>query len=242
MSSGINQGLGIHEWSRRSWPQIEEISRNQAALAIIPVTAQVDWGFGGGLDFEEKLLLPILGKCLGIERDFDALIVPPVRFVGTNQKNSAFSMDLESSYWLLEEIAQSVAGSGFKRIVFCNLNPHTEDIIDVVGRETRIACNIAMFCVNLRALGVELSRPNLLTIGLCKQLLALDSIAKLLSAEVNPEPEGIFFPDREGVLDAPSVASSELPEDPISSVARDLAELFKEISEKPITPILKGNR
>ncbi len=144
-------------WACRPWTAFAALPDKAATQVIVPFFGLADWGLGHPLDVEEVLGTAILNEALGKSTVRPPQIVtPPLRFVPGPFANQAFGLEGDTAYTLAHEILQSIQASGFRRVVLFNTGPWGETFIDVVGRDTRIALGLQMFCINLSGLGLDL--------------------------------------------------------------------------------------
>lgn len=147
-------------WAHETWSWFAERKGTGRELAILPVCGFQDRGDHLPLDFEEQLAMRILGCAIDRRQPLPGELIrvlPPLRFLPRGHAAMAFCPGMEEAHAFLNEVLESVALSGFRKLMLFNANPWSEAFIDVAGRDGRIAHGLQMFCVNLAGIGVDLA-------------------------------------------------------------------------------------
>jgi creatinine amidohydrolase len=143
-------------WPWNNWPDLANWPDKDRTLVVIPLAGMADHGLDGPLDSEETVLLSVL-KLASETRPSDQplLVLPPLRWALGPQPDCAFAIEPDTACNLLEEVAGSVAYTGFTRAVFLNASPWNEELCKAVSRDLRIHHRLQMFGINLSALGLD---------------------------------------------------------------------------------------
>lgn len=145
-------------WASQQWTRLSRWPDKDSTLIVVPCCGFADWGAGMALDAEEALGLKVLRASVDtIRESLDVLVTPPIRFLPRLTGSAAFSLDFETAYDLFDSILESIALTGFKKVVLYNTSPVSEPFIDVIGRDMRIKHELQMFCVNITGLGFDFS-------------------------------------------------------------------------------------
>lgn len=143
-------------WAFHSWRQFALMEDRSSRVVIIPITAFSDWGAEIALDFEETFTLSLLQATLaGMDTPERFLVLPPLRFNLRGRGECFFALDPETAHATIEEVVQSVARHGFRKVLFLNSNPVNADLVDCAGRDLRLSLGIQPFCINLESIGLQ---------------------------------------------------------------------------------------
>lgn len=196
--------LCIHDsttfWPHRSWPEFERWPEKESTLVLCPVTGHTDWALGHPADAEELIVTTLLRHAAEKRpAGLSWLMLPPCRFAAGSHSRTSFPVPLETAFAHLSSWGKSVAESGFRRLVFINASPFTEDIIDAAGRDLRADHDLQVFIVNLAGLGLDL-HPRSPAGRLRAQTLLTAILGKIPVAgeeqdsPAPPLPEGVEAP------------------------------------------------
>lgn len=143
-------------WPWQRWTQFAAWPNRETTLVALPVAGLADWGLGAPLDAEETVLSAVVQGASQLRQPGESLLVlPPLRFVLGPYATCAFPVDPPTAHGFIEEVVQSVAAAGFRRIVLINASPWNEELVDTAARDLRIDHGLQMFCINLAALGLD---------------------------------------------------------------------------------------
>ena len=153
----LHHGCEGHAWVDRRWPEFAGLAkREMAPLVILPVTGLASWGADLPLNAEETVTMAVLdGALRELGAASPALVIPPWPFVfAPDPATGFFGVDPETAHAWLDEVCTSIQASGLTRILFLNGSPANADVLDVAGRDLRIARGLQVFCINLDGLGL----------------------------------------------------------------------------------------
>lgn len=143
-------------WAWRRWPEFARWKNPGDTVVVIPLAGFCDWGLGRPLDAEESVLLGILRAASESRTPGHSLLVtPPLRFVVGPDPRCAFAVDVPTAHAFIAEVMASVAAAGFRRVVLFNASPWNEELVVAASRDLRIALGIAVFTIQLSALGLD---------------------------------------------------------------------------------------
>lgn len=143
-------------WPRFRWTQFAAMPERDKTVVVIPIAGLADWGLGHSLDAEETVLMAILKaasqKFLPKSR---LLVVPPLRFAFGADPACAFALDQVSAFTFLADVVSAIAGAGFKKVVFLNASPWSEELLIGASRDIRISLCVQTFVISLSALELD---------------------------------------------------------------------------------------
>ena len=143
-------------WAWRRWPEFARWENPGGTLVVVPLAGFCDWGLGRPLDAEESVLLGVLRAASESRAPGHSLLItPPLRFVVGPDPRCAFSVDVPTAHAFIAEVVASVAAAGFRRVVLFNASPWNEELVIAASRDLRIALGIAVFTIQLSALGLD---------------------------------------------------------------------------------------
>ena len=144
-------------WPWHRWPEFSRWPDPAGTVVVLPLAGMADWGLGHALDAEETVLLHVL-RAASRRRPsgLPLLVVPPLRFVLGADPGCAFAVDPPVAHALIAEVAASIAGVGFRKLVLYNASPWNEELIAAAARDLRIAHGLQIFRVSLSGLGLDL--------------------------------------------------------------------------------------
>jgi hypothetical protein len=237
------------QWADLRTTDFEALQPRDRYLIIVPVVGMADWGFGRPLDLEENLTAAVLNHALDqLSGKIDLLISPPIRFVAAPYVHGFFGLDVESAALALNELAEAIQASGFRRLLFLNTSPWNEEIVDTTARDVRIETGMEVFCINFAGIGLDLHPER------SQNRTEIQLAAAFVYGEDPVEPK---FPAqaelawfRPGRFDQPPPLSYGLDletamgrgQNIIAQSGDRLASLLGEIDELPSLPILNPRK
>lgn len=153
-------------WPNHSWSDFRDLEAKESYLVILPIHGFADHGMGLPLDAEETIGSELLRRAIQARRaDVRVRVLNPVRFCLAPLPATFFGIDPETAHALIQEIAESVRTSGFKKLVFFNTSPWNEEWVDAASRDTRASLGLQTFVINLGGLNLDFhptseSRPQ----------------------------------------------------------------------------------
>jgi creatinine amidohydrolase len=232
-------------WTSRTWADLAQLRAPAKHLVVLPLFGFADWGLGRPLDLEETLGTSVLRVALAqpVVKKLPILVLPPLRWVLGPYPHSIFGVDYETAHDLLREIAASVHAAGFRKLILFNSSPWNEELIDVAGRDGRVALGLQVFGVNLAALDLDLHPVRSATrVGVqcaacaCYGVLPADDRVpqEIIWSDFRPghirQPGAVPF---EHSLDAACREGEEI----VAAAGRKLAGLFSETAARAALPL-----
>lgn len=150
------------------------------------------------------------------------LVIPPLRFVFGPGPATAFATDPPTVHQCLDEVAASIAASGFRRIVLYNSSPWNEELTAAAARDLRISRQLQMFRISLSGLGLDFSPGE----GSPSR-----ELQTVITALTGCAPEASAIPDPLPVT-AAAIAAPKI----VAPIAERLAQLIAEIDRWPALP------
>ncbi|MCF3648580.1 creatininase family protein [Synoicihabitans lomoniglobus] len=208
-------------WAWHRWPEFSRWVDPADTLVIVPLAGMADWGLGHGLDAEETMLTHLLRTTLQQHPPAPGklLVTPPLRFVFGPADSCAFSIDPPTFHRLLDEVVESIALSGFRRIVLINSSPWNEEITAAAARDLRISRGLQMFRISLSGLGLDF-RP-----GAGGDHRPLQTLITAFSGRSAADPDALNWD--EAAAAAPAI---------LAPIIKRLAGLIAEIKAWPPLP------
>lgn len=144
-------------WPWQRWPEFARWQAPENAMVVVPLAGMTDWKLGLPLDAEELVLMELLRLALATAKpDPQRLtVVPPLRFVFGAGPDCAFGADPDETHQFITEVVQSIAASGFRRVLLYNASPWNEELTAAAARDLRISEKLQMFRINLTGLGLD---------------------------------------------------------------------------------------
>jgi hypothetical protein len=143
-------------WPWLSSPVIGAWPDRERTVVILPLAGMADWGLGHPLDAEETVLTHVLrDACRLVPKGAKPLVAPVLRFAFGADHSCVFPVDHPTAHALIEEVAASVAASGFSRIAIVNSSPWSEELCSAAARDLRVSRGLHMFHLHLSALGLD---------------------------------------------------------------------------------------
>lgn len=149
-------------WPWQRWPEFAHWSNPADALVVVPLAGMTDWKLGLPLDAEELVLMELLRLALSKAKPDPRRItvIPPLRFVFGAGPDCVFAADPDETHAFIEEVVQSIAASGFKRVLLYNASPWNEELTAAAARDLRISERLQMFRINLRGVGLDFATDS----------------------------------------------------------------------------------
>jgi hypothetical protein len=143
-------------WPWLSSPVIGAWPDRERTVVILPLAGMADWGLGHPLDAEETVLTHVLrDACRLVPKGAKPLVAPVLRFAFGADHSCVFPVDHPTAHALIEEVAASVAASGFSRIAIVNSSPWSEELCSAAARDLRVSRGLHMFHIHLSALELD---------------------------------------------------------------------------------------
>ena len=143
-------------WPWRKWTDFAGRKDRDQVVVVVPLAGMTDWGLGHPLDSEETVLMSVLKEAAQqFEPKDKLLVIPPLRFQFGADPHCAFALLQDVAHAQLAEICGCIANAGFKKIVFYNASPWSEELLSAAGRDLRISLSVQMFAIHLSALGLD---------------------------------------------------------------------------------------
>lgn len=145
-------------WHRLRQQDIAELAQRNA-LPILPVYTLVERGPDTPLDAEEQQAAALLHDALRpLDPEEACPVLPPLRHVPAQEKGQAFTLSAEAAWTLLGDLIESVAHSGFQRLLVFHANPLLADWLDCGLRDARIATGLRLYRIQCPADAGTLTR------------------------------------------------------------------------------------
>ena len=143
-------------WPWLAWPRFAGWPDRGSTVVILPLAGLADWGLGHPLDAEETVLMAVIrDACRLAAADKRPLVVPPLRFVFGADPGCAFAVEQPAALALIDEVAESVAAAGFRRIAIVNASPWNEELCGAAARDLHVSRGLGVFVVHLSALDLD---------------------------------------------------------------------------------------
>ncbi len=156
-STALCNSADAYFWPWRRWPEFAQWPAPAESLVIVPMAGFTDWKLGLPLDAEEVVSMELLRLALNLAAPDPrrVLVIPPLRFVFGTGPDCAFAADPDETHQFIAEVVQSIAASGFRRVLLYNASPWNEELTAAAARDLRISAGLQMFRINLAGVGLN---------------------------------------------------------------------------------------
>jgi creatinine amidohydrolase/Fe(II)-dependent formamide hydrolase-like protein len=230
-------------WPWFTWSDFAQWPDPDSTTVILPMAGFTDWGLGHAYDAEEQVLTHVLRAASQLTAHSERprlLVVPPMRYMLGPAGRSVFAFTPPEVIEFTDNLAESIAAAGFRRVVLFNASPWNEEIVDVMARDLRVQRELQMFCVNLSALDLDFHPTR------SRSRRQVQTLLTHLSGRLPETPEAsagsttvewgvdVFPPLRE----TPATLKEAAEEGPkiLAAAAAHLASLLAEIAARPALP------
>lgn len=118
------------------------------AIAVLPVGAMEQHGPHLPVSVDSDLAEAVLERALGLlDADVTALALPGFAYGRSNEHAAVagtLSLSAQTLLALLGDIAASLAGTGFRRLVLLNAHGGNSPVLDIAARDLRIAHGLSI--------------------------------------------------------------------------------------------------
>ena len=152
------------DWSTRDFEQLRQCGEVQEWIAVLPLAATEQHGPHLPLKVDSALVDGVVAACLPHVQNNAKVLFLPTLTVGFSPEHSAFAGTLtlkaETVIRLWTDIAESVAASGFKKLVLLNAHGGQVGFMDIVGRDLRARLGMLVYSVNWFNLPLQDAQGN----------------------------------------------------------------------------------
>ena len=139
----------ISKWENLTRKEIEELDKSKS-MVLMPVASIEQHGDHLPVGTDSIILETLIEKYIAgaSHEDYNILFAPLLKIGKSNEHmgySGTITFSTQTYYSLLKDIAQSIAASGFKKLVLFNSHGGNTDMLNMISRDLRIELDIEVF-------------------------------------------------------------------------------------------------